>query len=189
MSKKKIEKEDILNYLNYNRNKENLDLLDFIFTVDSYEPLGIEVPNKEEIIKYLNSIQTDEGTWKTGEIHCVPVTAQVLMTYSRWRAKPKKSLEPFFQTIDTWKKVVDNVLKYDPGNYWGGLWGYVTCYTTQSAKPPWTREFLKEVAKEFDKWAFQNHQRTHLMTSLLQLRESLPRIEEVIKIKIGRAHV
>jgi len=190
MSKKKIEKEDILkedilNYLNYNLgNKENLDLLDFIFTVDSYEVLGTEVPNKDEVIKYFNSIQTDEGTWDTGEIHYVPVTAQILMTYSRWGAKPVKSLKPLFKTIENWRKVVAHVKRYDPGNYWGGLWGYITCYTMQGEKPPWTREFLKEVAKEFDKWAFQNHQRTHLMTSLLQLRESLPRIEEVIKITL-----
>jgi len=185
MSKKKIEKEDILNYLNYNLgNKEKLDLLDFIFTVDSYEVLGTEVPNKDEIIKYFNNIQTEEGTWNTGEIHYVPVTAQLLMTYSRWGAKPPKSLKPFFQTIDTWKKVVAHVKRYDPGNYWGGLWGYITCYIKEGRKPPWTKEFLKEVAKKFDKWAYQNHQRTHLMTSLLQLQEPIPRIEEVIKITL-----
>jgi len=183
VSGKKIKKEDILRFLNHNfKNKERLELLDFIFVLDSYELLGMKVPNKKQVIKYLNGLQSDEGTWETGNPHYVPTTAQVLMFYNRAGVKPAKSSKPFFSTIDAWKKVNEHCQKYDFGNYWGGLWGYITCYIMEGRKPPWIKEFLKEVNKKFDVWAYQNHQRCHLIGNLFQLGESVPKIDRVVKI-------
>ncbi|PIR02581.1 MAG: hypothetical protein COV63_00550 [Candidatus Nealsonbacteria bacterium CG11_big_fil_rev_8_21_14_0_20_37_68] len=183
MRERKIKKENILRFLNHNfKNKEKLELLDFIFVLDSYELLGMEVPDKKQVIKYLNGLQSDEGTWETGNPHYVPTTAQVLMFYSRAGVKPAKSLKPFFSTIDTWEKVNEHCQKYDFGNYWGGLWGYITCYIMEGRKPPWIKEFLKEVNKKFDVWAYQNHQRCHLIGNLFQLGEPIPKIDRVVKI-------
>lgn len=181
-----LDPEEIINYLDYNlkRGKE-IGLLSFAFTIDSYELLGMETPNKTQVIEYLNSIQSDEGTWATGQNHYVPITAQILMFYSRSGIKPAKSLEPFFSTIDTWEEVVNHVQTYDPGNIWGGLWGYVASYVVYKGEsPPWTNEFLNAVNDNFDMWAYFNHQRTHVIGSLLTLSEPIPRIDEVIWITL-----
>lgn len=181
-----INKENILNYLDYNLKRgEEIGLLNVLFTLDSYDILEVEVPNRTQVIAILNSIQSDEGTWATGTIHYVPVTAQVLMFYDRSGVKPAKSLEPFFSTIDTWEKVKAHVNTYNPGNYWGGLWGYVNCYVVYKGEsPPWTKEFVDEANEKFDTWAYYNHQRTHLMPNLLQLRKPIPRLDEVINITL-----
>ena len=181
-----INQQEILNYLDYNLNRgTGIGLLDLVFTLDSYDILETEVPNRTEIIEYLNSMQSDEGTWGTGQNHYVPITAQILMFYNRSGVKPAKSLEPFFSTVDTWEKVVDHVQTYDPGNIWGGLWGYVTSYVVYKGEsPPWTNEFLDAVNNSFDTWAYYNHQRTHLMLNLFQLGALVPRVDDVVNIAL-----
>ncbi|MGD0494764.1 MAG: PKD domain-containing protein [Candidatus Bathyarchaeia archaeon] len=183
-----INQGEILNYLDYNLNhRQEIGLLDFVFTLDSYDMLGIEIPNRTQTIEYLNSIQSDEGTWLTGQNHYVPITAQVLMFYNRSGVKPAKSLEPFFSTIDTWEEVVKHVQTYDSGNIWGGLWGYVTCYVVYKGEsPPWTKEFLDAANSHFDTWAYDNHQRTHLIMNLFQLGASVPRINDVLNIALNQ---
>jgi hypothetical protein len=162
-----------------------IGLLDFIFTLDCYDLLEINVPNRTQVIDYLNSIQSDEGTWHTGQTHYVPITAQVLMFYNRSGVKPARSLEPFFSTIDTWEKVVNHVQTYDPTNIWGGLWGYVTCYVVyRGESPPWTNEFLDAVNSSFDTWAYSNHQRTHVIMNLFQLGAPIPRVNDVVSIAL-----
>jgi hypothetical protein len=183
-----INEEDILNYLDYNlmRGKQ-MGLLGFIFTLDSYDILGKAIPNRTQIIEYLDSIQSEEGTWNTGENHYVPITAQVLMFYNRSGVKPAKSLEPFFSTIDTWEKVAGHVNLYDPGNPWGGLWGYVNCYLVYKGEsPPWTEEFLDAANTYFDTWAYSNHQRSHLIGNLFQLGAPVPRINDVVSISLSQ---
>ncbi len=176
-----INQEEILNYLDYNLKDGKLWLLDFVFTLDSYDILEMAVPNRTQVIEYLDSIQSDEGTWMTGQNHYVPITAQVLMFYNRSGVKPAKSLEPFFSTIDTWEEVANHVQTYNSGNIWGGLWGYVTSYVVYKAEsPPWTNEFLDAVNSNFDTWAYSNHQRTHLIMNLHQLGALVPRIDDVV---------
>jgi hypothetical protein len=181
-----INQQEILNYLDYNLNRgENIGLLDFVFTLDSYDVLGVAVPYRTQIIEYLDSMQSSDGTWATGQNHYVPITAQVLMFYNRSGVRPAKSLEPFFSTIDTWQKVVNHVQIYDPDNVWGGLWGYVTSYVVyKGERPPWTNEFLDAVNSSFDTWANSNHQRTHLMMNLFQLGALVPRINDVVNIAL-----
>lgn len=183
-----INQEEILNYLDYNlKDGEKLWLLDFVFTLDSYDILEMAVPNRTQVIEYLDSIQSDEGTWVTGQNHYVPITAQVLMFYNRSGVKPAKSLEPFFSTIDTWEKVVSHVQTYNSGNIWGGLWGYVTSYVVYKAEnPPWTNEFLDAANSSFDTWAYSNHQRTHLIMNLHQLGVLVPRIDDVVSIALSQ---
>jgi PKD repeat protein len=176
----------IVNYLDYNLN-HGQGLLNFVFTLDSYELLGMETPNKTQVIEYLNSLQTDDGTWATGQNHYVPITAQILMFYSRSGVKPAKSLEPFFSTVDNWQDVVQDVQTYDKGNPWGGLWGYVASYVVyKGERPPWTTEFLNAINDNFSTWADTNHQRTHAIGSLLLLSEPIPRINEVINITLSQ---
>lgn len=183
-----INQQEILNYLNYNLQRSTgIGLLNLVFCLDSYDILGTEVPNRTQIVEYLNSMQTDEGTWGTGQNHYVPITAQLLMFYNRSGVKPAKSLDPFFSTVDTWEEVVDHVQTYDPGNSWGGLWGYVTCYVVyKSESPPWTNEFLNAVNSNFDTWAYYNHQRTHLIMNLFQLGALVPRIDDVVTIALNQ---
>lgn len=186
-----INQEEILNYLDYNlKHGEEIGLLNFVFTLDSYDILEIEVSNRTQIMESLNSVQSDEGTWATGQNHYVPTTAQVLMFYNRSGVKPAKSLEPFFSTVDTWEKVNAHVNTYNSGNYWGGLWGYVTSYVVYKGEsPPWTQEFLNEVNEKFDTWAYSNHQRTHVIMNLIQLGAPVPRINDVINIAIYQQKV
>ena len=123
-------REHILNYLDYNlEHGANIGLGNLVFTLDSYELLGVEAPNKTQIINYLNSLQSDEGTGLKGQRHYVPITAQVLMFYNRSGVRPPKSLDTFFSTVDTWEEVNAHVNKYEYDlvdwggvNYWGGLW-------------------------------------------------------------------
>lgn len=178
--------EEILNYLNYNLERGlNIGLLNFIYTLDSYELLRTELPNKNYVIELLNSIQSNEGTWATGRNHYVPITAQILMFYNRSGVKPAKSLEPFFATVDTWEEVADHVQLYDPGNSWGGLWGYVMSYVVyKGERPPWTQDFLNATNAYFDSWANSNHQRTHLIHNLYQINVPVPRVDEVVNIAL-----
>jgi len=179
-----INKNYILNYLNYSLYHPS-DTLNFIFTLDSYEILNEPIPNKAQVIEYLNSLQSDEGTWNTGKYHYVPTTASVLMFYNRSGVRPPKSLDPFFSTVDTWEKVNAHVNIYDGDNYWGGLWGYVTSYVVYKHEaPPWTPEFLNELNTKFDSWANYSHQRTHLVGSLYMLGLPIPRVDEVVTITL-----
>ena len=182
-----INKQHILNFLNYSfSQKEKLSLIDTIFTINSYELLGEDVPDKDAVTSYFNSLQTKEGTWNTGKEHYVPTTAQILMTYSRWNIVAPNSLEPFFSATDTWEKTVSHVKKYTSDNYWGGLWGYVACYASQKKDPPWKKEYLRELDELFDSWSQENHQRTHVVASLLQLGEPTPQLEELARVTIAQ---
>jgi hypothetical protein len=160
------------------------------WVIDSYDILGINPPNRAQAIEFLNSIQSDEGTWYNGSGHYVPITAQILMLYNRSGVKPPKSLDSFFSTVDTWEEVNAHVNTYDKGNYWGGLWGYVNCYVVYKGEaPPWTNEFLNEANTKFDTWAYDNHQRTHLIGNLLQLGQPIPRIDDVVSITLQQQNL
>jgi len=187
-----INREHILNYLNYSLQHPS-DTGNFIFTLDSYELLNEPIPNKAQVIEYLNSKQNlTEGTWNTGKWHYVPTTASVLMFYNRSGVKPPISLDPFFETVNTWEEVDAHVKFYDsdklPGgwnNYWGGLWGYVTSYVVYKHEaPPWKSEYLNAVNTNFTNWAYDNHQRTHVIGNLLQLNLPIPRIDEIVNIAL-----
>jgi hypothetical protein len=189
---KEINIEYILNYLNYSLEHPS-DTLNFIFTLDSYELLNKPIPNRAQVIEYLNSKQNlTEGTWNTGKWHYVPTTASVLMFYNRSGVKPPISLEPFFKTVDTWEEVDAHVKFYDsdklPGgwnNYWGGLWGYISCYVVYKHEaPPWTPEFLNAVNVNFSSWSYSSHQRTHVVGSLYMLGLPIPRVDEVVTITL-----
>lgn len=181
-----ISQEEVLNFLNYNFERaEQVDLLNLIFVLDAYYILGVEIPNKTRVVEYLDSRQSDEGTWLTGEFHYVPTTAEVLMFYNRSGVKPAKSLDPFFSTVDTWQEVTTHLTTYNIGNYWGALWGYVTCYVVYKGEsPPWTQDFLNTARENFDSWAYDNHQRTHLIMNLFQLGKPVPRVDEVVNITL-----
>lgn len=181
-----ISKRDLLlNTLNYFiRGRKSMSLINQLFVLDAFHIMGEEIPEKENIIKEFNSIQSDDGTWKTGHEHYVPITAQVFMLYKRIGATPKKSLEPFLASIDTWEKVVAHNEQYDPGNYWGGLWGYVGVFTVSKQRPPWTDEFLKKAHERFDEWASDNHQRIHTIDCFHQLKEPIPRDEELLTLTL-----
>lgn len=179
-----IRRDDIRNFLDYNLHP-GIGLLDFVFTLDSYDILEIELPNRTQILAYFNGVQSNEGTWDTGLYHYVPNTAQVLMFFNRSGVKPAKSLEPFFLTVDTWEEVNAHVKLYDSGNYWGGLWGYITSYVIYKAEsPPWTQDYLNKLITDFDTWAYDNHQRTHVINNLFQLQKPVPRIDDVVNITL-----
>lgn len=154
------------------------------FVLDTFNMMGEEIPEKETIIKEFDDIQSDDGTWKKGHEHYVPTTAQAFMCYKRMGVTPEKSLEPFLATIDTWEKVIAHNEQYQPGNYWGGLWGYVGCYAVLGQRPPWADKFLEEVNARFDEWAGDNHQRLHTIDCLRQLKEPIPRIDELLILTI-----
>jgi hypothetical protein len=148
-----------------------LGLSDFIFTLDSYDIIERAVPDRTQTIAYLNSVQSAEGTWATGQNHYVPITAQILMFLKRSGVQPEKSLDIFFSTVDTWEKVNIHVQTYVPQNYWGGLWGFLSCYVVYKCEsPPWAQDFLYEADEKFDTWAYSAHQRTHLILNFIQLQ-------------------
>ena len=159
-------------------------VIDRLFAFDAFHMLGHNVPHQEKIVQELNSIQSDEGTWKKGHEHYVPTTAQALFFYKRIGETPEKSLEPFLVSIDMWEKVKTHNARYQPDNYWGGLWGYVGCYTALGQRPPWAGEFLEEARSRFDEWAEDNHQRSHVIDSFRQLQEPLPNIGKLIALTL-----
>lgn len=176
-------KELILNTLNFfMRGRKALPKSERLFVFAAFTLLGEEIPHKQEIIQELNSTQSDEGTWKKGHEHYVPITAQTFLFYKWIGYAPEKSLEPFLATIDTWRKAVAHNERYQPDNYWGGLWGYVACYTALGKQPPWKQEFLQEANGQFDSWASENHQRAHVIDCFRQLHEPIPRAEELTRI-------
>jgi hypothetical protein len=178
-------RELLLNTLNqFVRGRKAQTPLERLFVLDAFNFMGEEIPEKEAIINEFNNTQSADGTWKTGHEHYVPTTAQAFMCFKRIGATPEKSLEPFLATINTWEKVIAHNEKYQPGNYWGGLWGYVGCYTAVGQRPPWTEQFLEEVNERFDDWAFDNHQRSHTIDCLRQLKEPIPRVEELIALTL-----
>lgn len=178
-------RELLLNALNwFVRGRIAQTPLDRLFTFDALRMLGQKIPEQEKVVQELNSVQSDEGTWKKGHEHYVPTTAQALLFYKRIDATPEKSLEPFLATIDTWEKVIAHNDRYQPDNHWGGLWGYVGCYTALGQRPPWADKFLEEVRGRFDEWAQDNHQRSHIVDCFRQLREPIPRNEELLDLTL-----
>jgi len=175
-------REHILNYLNdrYNSYLGTGNIGGLQWIIDGYDMLGVTIPNRDEAIQLFNSKQNDSGCWFEKTNHYVPNTAQLLMVYNRSGVKPAKSLDIFFSRINTWEEVKADVEEWDGGT-WGGLWGYVTSYVVYKHEaPPWTPEFLNKTIKEFDSWAYDSHQRTHLVMNLYALNLSVPRIDEVV---------
>jgi hypothetical protein len=178
-------KELLLNTLNqFIRGRKAQTPLERLFVLDAFNFIGEKIPEREAIIKEFDNTQSSDGTWKTGHEHYVPTTAQAFMCYKRIGATPEKSLEPFLETINTWGKVIAHNEKYQPGNYWGGLWGYVGCYAAVGQRPPWTEKFLEEVNGRFDEWAYDNHQRSHTIICLIQLNERISRVSELIALTL-----
>ncbi len=180
-------KELLLNTLNYFvRGRKAISFINQLFVLDAFNFLGEKIPEIETIIKEFNDIQSDDGTWRKEHEHYVPLTAQAFIFYKHIGLAPEKSLEPFLASIDTWEKVVTHNKKYQSmdNNYWGGLWGYVGCYVAVGQRPPWTQDFLEEVRERFDEWASDNHQRSHVIVSLRQLKEPVPRTEELITLTL-----
>jgi len=178
-----IHLEEVLNYLDYNLNRPGeIGLVNFVWTLDSYDILKVNITKRSQVINYLNSLQNDEGIWDYGGMY---VTSQILMFYNRSGVRPAKSLEPFFSTVDTWDKVVSIVDLYGSQNYWGYLYLIVNSYIVyKGTSPPWAKEFLDEANKKFDTWAYSNHQRTHLILNLFELRKPIPRIDKVVNITL-----
>ena len=64
--------------------------------------------------------------------------------------------------------------RHDAGNFWGGVWGYVTCFTVTGREVPWREELLREAKEMFNQWIEENHQRTHVAGCFYQLAEPFP---------------
>ena len=176
-------KEVLLNALNFFVHARiSQTPLNRLMALDAFRLLRQDAPEKKEIIQELDALQSDEGTWKKGHEHYVPTTAQALSFYKYNESTPQRSLEPFLATIDTWDKTVAHNERYQPGNYWGGLWGYVGSYVALGQKPPWAEIFIKEVHERFNEWSLDNHQRSHVIDSLRQLQEPIPQPEQLIKL-------
>lgn len=185
MQTRQTKKELILNTLNYFvHGRKAQTFINRLFVLDAFNMMGEEIPEKEQIIKEFDNIQSADGTWEKGHEHYVPITAQAFATYKLMGFTPEKSLEPFLASIDTWEKVTEHNERYQLGNYWGGLWGYVRCFTVLEQRPPWAEEFIKEVKERFDEWAGDNHQRLHVIDCLVQLQEPIPRADELLALTI-----
>jgi hypothetical protein len=185
-----INKDYILNFLNANLSKPEVGG-DFAWTLDSYDLLGVDIPRKTDVINYLNSKQLDDGTWG-GTTTDMYLTSMTLMFYNRLGVRPAKSLDPFFSTIDTWDKVKAQVQNYENlgnDNRWGYLYLFVNSWVVYKGEaPPWTNEFLNAVNTNFDSWANYNHQRSHLIGNLLELRQPVPRIDDVVNKMLQQQH-
>lgn len=182
----KEKKELLLNALNwFISGRVAQEFINRIFILESFRYMGEKIPAIEDIIKEINSIQSDEGTWKKGHEHYVPTTAAMLLFYKRMKITPEKTLDSFFSNIiDTWEKTKAHNIRYQPDNYWGGLWGYVGCYAALGQRPPWADKFLEETNKRFDEWAQDNHQRAHVIDCFRQLKEPVPRAAEIIALTL-----
>jgi len=180
--------EHIINFLDFSLRRGlegKLELIDLIMTIDAHYLLELEIPHKSELINYYDSQQREDGTWNTGKKHYVPNTAHILLFYDRVSVHPKRPLDSFIQTINTWDKVFAHAKKYDRHNFWGGVWGYVFIYVVyKKQRPPWTNDFFNCVKNNFESWAYDNHQRNRVSSMFFVLCETIPRLEEVVDIAI-----
>jgi len=180
--------EHIINFLDYNLKsglQRKLPLMDLVMTLDAYDILQLEIPYKNDVRSYLDSLQCEDGTWNTGKKHYVPSTAHILMFYLRRGFSPKRPIDSFLTKIDTWDKVVAHAEKYNGDNFWGSMWGHVYLHLLHKRqRPPWTPDFLKSIETGFKSWAYDNHQMTHVATLCFLLCEPIPRLEEVVNITV-----
>lgn len=162
--------------------RRDVDQHELEFALDVYDLLGEIPPGESEIIEGLNQRQTENGMWVEGQPHFVPITAQAYMYFKRRGQTPRRSLDRFFEAVDTWDKLKQRIEKYGPpSNRWGELWGYVTLYTFEGRQPPWLPEFSQALEEYFDDWASRNHQRIHVLDMLEQLSMEVPRAAEVLE--------
>lgn len=149
--------------------------------MDAFDFMNHSIPNLSVLFQYLDDKQGADGTWETGQGHYVAYTARILAVYIRHGEPIKRSLDPFFSTIDTWTEVNASVNKYDAPNYWGGLWGYVQVWILyKNQAPPWVSDYLNAINTQFDDWANKTHQRNHVLGALLALGEDIPRKADVL---------
>jgi|GEM_PF-6810839 len=167
-----------------------------VLATDNYNVLGEELRREDEIIQLIKKAQNADGTWneRPDKLHYAPNTARTLMALSRLNVdfSTIKPLEPFLETVDTWDEVKEDVREYGvPNNFWGEVWGYITLWNVyKNEQPPYIKEFYQEVIDyQFEPyedgtsaWAYDSHQRNHLIDMLRQLCIPVPRRDEVIQI-------
>ncbi len=159
-----------------------------VLATDNYNVLGEEPKRKDEIVQLIKKAQNEDGTWNTHseKIHYAPNTARTLMALSRLDVdfSTIKPLEPFLETVDTWEEVTANVQEFKaPDNFWGDFWGHITIWNVyKNQAPPYRDDFMNTVNSEFDSWAYDTHQRNHLIDMLRQLCIPFPRRDEVVQI-------
>ncbi len=159
----------------------------------NYWLLGEEVPNKTDVINYLNSQigNNDTNPWGifTSQLAADqkwPNLAIHLMAYNLLGTKPNKSLDVLFSTIDTWQEVHDEVVRVRI-NPWGNLWGYVYVWRAYYDNwPPWINNFFTDAEANKQTWlcseVFCEHQRNHLWYVYTGYGRDFPNITDIIRL-------
>lgn len=171
-------KRKILNQVESRRTPDggyNSDVFDTGFGLLIYKEVGELPPNHEKIISYYDAAQAEDGSWGAEKYHWGPNTAQALMIYDALDAEPAKSLDTFFEKIDTWEEVLEFTFTYHEDNFWGGIWGPVVAwYLYYDEDPPWWDEYDKAVGENRDTWESDTHQSSHVIIAYYQLEKPFP---------------
>lgn len=170
-------------------NGEVTDPNDIAFIIDMYYIVDREVPVefKDFAFECLNRTQHTNGFWEYKKFHYAPDTARKLLTYGRESIMPPHTIsDKYYQSIDTWDEVLEEVYQYeklgDDIVFWGGLWGYVTLWQLKGDNPPWLDKYTEYAYEDFDNWKLKNHERNHLVGTFLQICKDVPNKDELIDI-------
>lgn len=180
-----INQDHLINALEYLRAKGFSCPLDAAIYVECYQWMQREIPNLQEIVHYLDAQQQVDGTYGRN-IHYAPKIARVLYAYKILGAKPNTSLDPWFESINRWDKLVADLKQYEhSGNYWGGLWGYFFAWIRfYGQAPPWINEIFDVAEKYTDYWLNSLHQRHHVCFIYFASQKPLLQVDEVISLTL-----
>lgn len=173
----------LINSLEYERSQGFSSSFDAGRYVEIHAMLLRAIPNPEQIINFTNSKQGTDGLFDGGKhSHYSAHLAIILTAYNILNSTPTKSLDTWFQTIDTWSKVLaDSSSWEDSRNPWGGVWGYAMSWIIYyHQEPPWINEFINYTNVHPETWVNDNHQRAHVYSILFTLQKPLPFLDDVI---------
>ena len=152
-------------------------MLDMYYITDRTPPTEF----KEFAFDFLNNAQLSNGFWRFKEYHYVPDTARTLLTYKRENEVPPYAISgEYYQSINTWQKVVEDINIYDPDTFWGGLWGYISIWLVKGESPPWLTEYVNIAEESFDAWKLHNHDRNHVVGTFSQIYNDVLRQDDLI---------
>jgi len=196
----KIDLDAYKNFLDYALNevltKKPEDPKTTFDIVNAYFVLGFEVPRKQEVIDYLNSMQTDDGTWPGFDglphgKHFAPHTASSLMALKGMGSDPAKSLDRYFESVNTYDELLaylDNPRASTTG-YWGESWGHITTWIVEkNQSPPWTNQWYQYSKDNFGSLLHKSHQRVHFIASASELCLEIPKKQELIDTILQEQH-
>lgn len=147
--------------------------------------LGAEPRDASSVLRSFAAQQNPDGTFpglRDGRSHYAIMSSVYWMAFRRLDVEPPHSLDGWLRTVDTWQEVEAELRAHErPGNFWGGLIGYVALWTLATDEaPPWMADVDALARADFADWTTSPHQLPRAIQALAAAGSEVPHLERVL---------